>query len=379
MAPSLTVSQMKILIVMPVAQQRGGAEQCLIDLTRYPEAGTRGWGVVFLEDGPMAATMKAAGWEVHIVRAGQLRQPLLWFRAVLRIARILRRGEYDAVCGWMHKAHLYSGPAALLARKPAVWFNLGLASAKSWMDQLATRIPARAIYTCSDFAGETQEKLRPARPTYTVHLGAPVERFDPRLLPTPQEAREKLGLPRNGPLIGLVGRLQRWKGAHVLVEAMPQVLATHPDTHCVLVGGQHALEADYSEFLRERIATLGLEKRVRLVGLQGNVPLWMQAMDVVVHASDREPFGIVVIEAMALGKPVIAGSEGGPREIIEDGVNGVLFPYGDAGALATALLRYLDDPDFARQMAEAARRRTQDFTAERYVERFVEVTAGILG
>lgn len=378
MAASLTVRRMKILIVMPVAQQRGGAEQCLLDLTRYPESGTRDWGVVFLEDGPMAAEMRKAGWDVHIARAGQLRQPILWLKTVFKIARIIKRGKYDAVCGWMHKAHLYSGPAAILARLPALWFNLGLSSQSSWMDRLATRIPARAIYTCSDFAREAQQKMHPARATYTVHLGAPVERFNPQKLPSPQQARAQLNLPENGPIIGLVGRLQRWKGAHVLIEAMPLIAGRHPDAHCVIVGGEHALEADYSDFLRGRIADLGLQEQVKLVGLQSDVPLWMQAMDVIVHASNREPFGIVVVEAMALGKPVVAGNEGGPREIIEAGVSGLLAPYDDSKLLFRAILRYLDDSEFAKQMAQGAQQRAQNFTAERYVERFVEVTKSIL-
>ncbi len=369
---------MKILIVMPVAQQRGGAEQCLLDLARYPEAGTVDWGVIFLEEGPMAAQMQAMGWSVHIVRAGQLRQPILWLQTVLRIAKILRRGKYDAVCGWMGKAHLYSGPAALLARTPALWFNHGMASQSSWLDRLVTQIPARAIYTCSDFGREMQQKLRPTRPTYTVHPGVPVERFNSRLMPSAQELRAQLGLPSRGPIIGLVGRLQRWKGAHVLVEAMPRVLAKYPDAYCVLVGGEHSREADYGEFLRRQIESLGLQEKVKLVGLQSNVPEWMQAMDVVAHTSDREPFGIVVIEAMALGKPVIAGNEGGPREIIEDGVNGLLCAYGDADELLAAILRYLDDAQFASQVGEAARVRAQDFSAARYVARFVEVTEAVL-
>ena len=95
--------------------------------------------------------------------------------------------------------------------------------------------------------------------------------------------------------------MQRWKGIHVLIEAMPIILKAHPDAHCVVVGGRHALEPDYPEFVQAKIGDLGLEAQVTLVGLQHNVPEWMQAMDVIVHASDHEPFGIVVIEAMALG------------------------------------------------------------------------------
>jgi glycosyltransferase involved in cell wall biosynthesis len=89
-------------------------------------------------------------------------------------------------------------------------------------------------------------------------------------------------------------------------------------------------------------------------------------MDVFVHTSDREPFGIVVIEAMALGKPVIAGSGGGPAEIITDGENGLLVPYGDDESLAHAILRYLDDHAFAARLGAAARTRAAVFDDRTY-------------
>src|SRR5439155_3346393 len=119
-----------------------------------------------------------------------------------------------------------------------------------------------------------------------------------------------------------VGRLQRWKGFHVLVEAMPRILRSHPAAQCVLVGGEHALEPDYKRFLEDRITSLGLQERIHLVGQQQNVAEWTTAMDVFVHASDREPFGMVVVEAMALGKPVVASADAGPTEVITPGVDG---------------------------------------------------------
>ncbi len=97
---------------------------------------------------------------------------------------------------------------------------------------------------------------------------------------------------------------------HVLVAAMPQVLQKYPDAHCVIVGGKHDLEAEYEEFVKQQILDLGLSDGLIMAGLQRNVPEWVQAMDIFVHASDQEPFGIVIIEAMALGKPVIAGDAG---------------------------------------------------------------------
>ena len=144
------------------------------------------------------------------------------------------------------------------------------------------------------------------------------------------------------------------------------ILVGHPDVHAVIVGGPHETEPRYPAELQARVQALGIGRAVTFAGFQSNIPEWMQAMDIVVHASDREPFGIVVIEAMALGKPVVAGAEGGPSETITPGVDGLLSSYGDAAALAAAVLRYLNNPSFAEQVGAAARKRAQLFDDRQY-------------
>jgi glycosyltransferase involved in cell wall biosynthesis len=183
----------------------------------------------------------------------------------------------------------------------------------------------------------------------------------------------------DGPLIGIVGRLQRWKGMHTLVEAMPKILDHDPDAHALIVGGQDDAEPEYTPFLDQLIRDHGLREKVLRVGFQSNVPLWMQAMDVVVHASDHEPFGIVIIEAMALAKPVVAGDEGGPREIITENENGLLAQYEDDDQLARQILRYLQDPALAQRLGQNARARALDFTPEKYAHRFIDVVEEIVG
>lgn len=153
---------------------------------------------------------------------------------------------------------------------------------------------------------------------------------------------------------------------HTLIAAMAKVRARHPEAHLVIVGGRHDPEPRYESELRALANRTGTEAAVTFAGFQADVPRWMQAMDVIVHASDREPFGIVVVEAMALGKPVVAGAEGGPAEIITPGVDGLLAPFGDVDALAVAIGRFLDDPAFASRCGASARRRAADFSAERY-------------
>jgi glycosyltransferase involved in cell wall biosynthesis len=297
---------------------------------------------------------------------------------VLRIAAIARRERADIIVNWMWITHFYGGIAAMLAGLPAVWYQLEVPHDKFWLVRLATLLPAHAIITLSEDGKQAQAEIWPHRPTPLVYPGVALDRFEPAALPSPQAARQKLGLPLHGPLIGIVGRLQRWKGMHVLVQAMPKVLQKCPDAHCVVVGGKHDLEPDYEDFLKSEIATLGLQEKVIMPGLQRNIPEWVQAMDVFVHASDKEPFGIVIIEAMALGKPVIAGDAGGPTEIITDGINGLLTPYGDSEALAIAILRYLDEPEFAQNVAIAARQRAHNFSTQNYAQNFINTICSLI-
>ncbi|TAF07672.1 MAG: glycosyltransferase family 4 protein [Nostocales cyanobacterium] len=364
---------MKVVVVMPLAEQRGGGEMMFWDLMQQGRNADVEWLAIFLEDGPMVEQVRNLGIDTRVVKSGRLRQVPRLIATIFRIAAIARREGADMILNWMWITHITGGLAAMLAGVPALWYQLEVPDDQTWLVRLATLIPAQAIITLSQDGQKAQSQIWPHRPTPLVYPGVALDRFNPAVLPTPTQARQKLGLPLYGPLIGIVGRLQRWKGMHVLVEAMPKVLQKYPHAHCVVVGGKHDLEPDYQEFVKQQITDLGLSDYIIMAGLQRNVPEWVQAMDIFVHASDKEPFGIVIIEAMALGKPVIAGDAGGPTEIIADGVNGLLTPYEDADALAQAILRYLDNPEFAQSLAAAARQRALQFSTQRYAQNLINV------
>jgi len=365
---------------MPLAEQRGGAELALLHLLEFGRDQGMAWSVVFLEDGPMVERARELGATAVVIEAGRLRQPVRFVRTVRAIARRARDEMADVVLSWMGKAQLYGGPAAKLAGVPGVWFQMG--NADGWMDRLATRLPAKAIFACSKFSAQGQAKVKPRRYVVPIQLAAELEKFNIDRMRPAAELRQKLDLPTDGPIVGIAGRLQTWKGMHVLLDAMPSILKHHPESHCLIVGGEHKLEADYPRKLEEQCERLRISEQVIFAGHQSNVPEWMAVMDVVVHASEREPFGIVVIEAMALGKPVIATVPGGPAEVITDGVDGQLVPHGDERALSEAVLRYLADPDFARACGVAGRQRAQAFSSERFAREVVqaveELVAGYL-
>jgi glycosyltransferase involved in cell wall biosynthesis len=159
-------------------------------------------------------------------------------------------------------------------------------------------------------------------------------------------------LPDGAPVVMLAGRLSRWKGQSVVLQAVARL--AHPDLCCVFVGDGPARERRRLERQAQR---LGLEGRVRMVGRCDDMPAAFMLADVVVHAStEPEAFGRVVIEAQAMGRPVLASDLGGPRETIETGVTGWLLPPGDAAILAEGIAYVLALPE-AERLALGARAR----------------------
>jgi len=368
----------RVLLVMPLGEQLGGGEMMFRQLLQHARDGRVEWLVAFTRDGPMVEEARTLGVETHLIPAGRLRQLGRRLAVIRAIAALARERNVDLIFGWMVASQTMAGPAALLAGVPAAWYQVGLPE-PDWMDRVATLLPARGVFVLSRDCAAAQARIWPARPQRLVYPGASLERFDAARGEPPAAARSALGLPADSKLIGIVGRLQRWKGMHVLIDALPAVRSHHPDARVVIVGGPHEPEPAYPAQLREQVTRLGLGDAVIFAGYQPDVPRWMQAMDIVVHASDREPFGIVVVEAMALGKPVVAGAAGGPAEVITPGVDGLLAPYGDAAALANALLRFLDDPAFAARCGAAAARRARDFSAARYAAAFTDAILSLLG
>lgn len=368
---------LNLLVVTPSGRSRGGAEEALLQLVRERRAANLQISVAFLEEGDLPPLVQAEGVETIVFDSGRFRDVGRLLRTVAAIRRFILAQKPDVVLGWMTKGHLYGAVAAALTGTPAVYFQMGLPDGGG-VDRLARYLPTIGALGCSDYVAREQQK----RVKHRV-LGVPMAFDGARIAEAAAlsvaEAKEKLGFDPDRPLVGMVGRLQRWKGMHVFAAAMAEVLEKHPACQAVIVGGPHHHEPDYPACLEGVLASSGLRDRVRLAGARRDAVQWMQAMDIFVHASDHEPFGIVILEAMALGKAVIATREGGPSEIIAPDINGQLTPWNDAPALARAILRYLDEPAFAQRCSHAAQERAQDFTAPQYVRRLRSALEDLLG
>lgn len=228
--------------------------------------------------------------------------------------------------------------------------------------------------------------LRPPR-LVVIPNGIPVP-DDP-----PVDWRRELGWPGDAPVVGAVGRLEEPKGFDVLIEAFsrltneggsvqgsngrsePSSPSSRALPRLVIVG-----DGSRREQLERQARELGLEERVHLAGFRSDARGAFAGFDVTVIPSRHEPQGIVCLEAMAAGSPVIASDTGGLPDMIQHGVNGWLVPPGDAAALARTLAEVLADPSEARKRGAAGRHRFfEEFLVDRMVQRTLAVYEEALG
>lgn len=218
-------------------------------------------------------------------------------------------------------------------------------------------------------------------PLPMIHNAIDIQNMRPDRLAS--EIKEQLGIADRHPVVGMVGNVQRWKGQHVLIAAIAELRKSMPMIACVFVGDVSKTIDDiqFAEELKATVTKSGLQHHIVMAGYRADVANYVNAFDAVVHASIRpEPFGRVLLEAMALSKPVVASRAGGVPEIIVDGQSGLLFEPGDAAALTAALSRVLGDAATAARLGAAGHARLlEEFSISAHVQRVQEVYGVALG
>jgi glycosyltransferase involved in cell wall biosynthesis len=340
----------------------GGAERALASLAQ--QLPTVGWerSVVLLGEGPLLDWLEADRCPVDVVPAGRLREVHRVVAATAQITRTIRQRGADVVVSSLAKGHLYGGTAAALVRVPAVYWQHMIPDATP-IERAAAVVPAAATVVGSRRAATAQALLTPLRRIERIPPGVAVEGIAAR---AGERARIRQDLQLGAaPLVGVVGRLQAGKGQDVFLRAAAQIGRQREDVHFLVVGGAVlGWEGTYPDDLRRGADQhQELRGRVHFVGHQADVYPWYAALDVVVLASTApESFGLVLVEAMALGRPVVATMTGGPTDIVEDGLSGLLVPPGDVDAMARAICTILNDPRRSTALAEGAEQRARRFS-----------------
>jgi glycosyltransferase involved in cell wall biosynthesis len=206
---------------------------------------------------------------------------------------------------------------------------------------------------------------------FTTYEGIDIDEFRSRVKRPRSDVRHEFGLTPEQPVIGIVGNIRRWKGQDVVARALASVRERIPDVHCLMIGAVGHIGASdqiYIQELEEYIKNHQLASHVTITGFRNDIPDLLNAIDVQIHASvTMEPFGIVLLEGMSLGLPIVASNAGGPTEIIEDGETGLLCAPGDADEMAECIIRLLSNRDLRARFGKAALSRVGRFDLHSYV------------
>jgi glycosyltransferase involved in cell wall biosynthesis len=271
-------------------------------------------------------------------------------------------------------------PAALAARRhgvPAIC-HLRAMDARTPYDRRLSR--SLRGYICISRAVDAHQRSLGGRtdPAWIVYNGVDLAEIDQ---PVNVDAlRSELGLCGDEQVVGSIGRLVAWKGQDVFVRALAALAPKRPQLRGLIVGAPDGPGDAYVRSLHALADSLGIAERVIWTGYRADVPRLLRALSVLVHsARDPEPFGRVLIEAMAAGVVTIGARAGAVPEIITDGVDGLTTPPGDVKALAAAIARALDDAVAAEAWRRAARSTVeQRFSLQAYVQSVTRVYQEIL-
>ncbi len=303
-------------------------------------------------------------------------------RAVWLVRRLLRERKVSLVHG-NTLAVLAGACGAWLAGVPQVWQVHEIVRHPAWFRRVlhsaCTRLPR--VTVCVSEAVKTNvlaDEPWAGGKVRVIHNGLSLGRF---LTGTGRDAmRAGLGVAPDTLVVGMVGRINAWKGQEVLVECAARLRERFPGAEYWILGDVFGEDREPLERLRATVARFGVGDRVRLLSFRTDVAEVLAAMDVYAHLStEPEPFGLAIVEAMAAGLAVVATGPGGPGEIVEDGVTGVLVGPRDVDGTATAIAGLLDDQEGRERMGAAGRERAfRRFSVERYNREIEDVYSFVL-
>lgn len=346
----------------------GGGERYLellmggLDRTRYRPI------LICPEPGSFVGRMKERGVETHLVHLAPLFNPL----ALWRLIQLLARERVTILQTHGARANFYGRIAGRVAGVPVVISTVHnslkdyeVRSLRRWLYAFLLRVTLPLVHRIICVSDATRRDLidecpAAAAKVHTVYNGVDSSVFSSQ--PDRQQVRRELGIAQ-GPVLITIGRLTEQKGHRYLLQALPDLLKRWPQLCAVFVG-----EGELHDTLQRMARDLGVEGACRFVGVREDIADILAAADLFVLPSLSEGFPFVLLEALAMGCPVVASRVNGIPELIEDRKTGLLVPTRDPQGLAVAIREVLSDPAAASRMGRVGRTVVWErFTVDRMV------------
>ena len=385
----------RILLVSPLAD-RTGAPKCVLVLAEQIDKSKFLPIVVCPPGGVLVDELRERGIEVYTISKsgfenmgmrgfrslsflGKIKFGLVQIRYMVSLARVIIREEIDLVhINTMMEP--FGAIAAKMCGRRVVWNVLEifpdsrvLRMLTKLIEHLADRIVIASSAVGQQFRGISEGKIDK---WVLVYIG-----IDPEIARSSfdgEKVRREFGISASSPVAGLIGSPRPRKGAYFFVQAAAQILQSYPDTTFLIIGAAPQGSA-YERKVHGLVIELDLKDKVIFAGQRKDLFDVLDAVDILVVPSLQEPFPWIVLEGMAMGKPVVASDVGGIAEAVLDGVTGILVPAADSGAIASAVVSLLSDRDKAISMGQKGRERVFTlFPQDLYIRNMEKVYSEVL-
>jgi glycosyltransferase involved in cell wall biosynthesis len=300
-----------------------------------------------------------------------LKKILAYVRGILgmhfELTKVIRTIRCDLIYANAYPCCLYCLLPAQIMKKPLIWhvFNIREISKYNWFNYKIAGSICNKIITVSNACADNLLKANiPRRKMVTIYN---VREFKmPSNSAKMSVVRKELGIGKQTKLIGLFGQPIPEKGHEYFIQAAFDVIKIFPESKFIIVG--YLYDSDYQKYLNKLVDDLNLQNHIVFAGWRDDIPEVMSSIDIMAHTRvTPEPAALVLIEAMAMGKPVVASNTGGTQELILDNVTGILVPPKDSQAMANAIIDLLRNPEKARQMGFNGKKRVEEnFTLDKH-------------
>jgi glycosyltransferase involved in cell wall biosynthesis len=346
----------------------GGSHSCMYNLVRYSDRTRYRFTVGFFSENPFVERYRELGVDVALMpsvpsrRNGPIiaRKAINWYQREYKLEKYLSAYIYEnkfdilLMNNTIFESKNFTNVGSRLGL-PVVVYERGIM--KYSREHIFATEGIDASIAVSDailqnmFAYKFKSKI-----IKLIYDGV-----DPVLFEGPfnrVEIKKELEIPLESKVIGIIGNVRYWKGQKYFIEACTLLAQMYPDLYGLIIGGWGEMDHDYLEVLQQTVRDAGLESRIRFLGYRKDTPALLSILDIFVHASIQpEPFGMVLLEAMAARIPIIATRFGGPIEILDAGGCGALVPPEDGRSIAEECEKYFSDESYRRDTVEKAYKR----------------------
>lgn len=330
----------------------GGVETALVALARFRDACPSmqpEYGLCF--EGRLSRELLETGVPVHQLGEVRTRKPWTIWSARAHLRRLLERDQFDAVVCHMAWPMAIFGRTVQSFGAPLAFWAHDAVNGGNWFERWARHASPDIVIGNSQFTAGTVPLIFPKAPCRIVFYPVkPSQPADARACR--EQVRRQLNVEPDTVVIIQVSRMEAWKGHRLHLDALAK-LKDNPRWVCWMAGGaQRPAEQQYMNEIQQQAERLGIGGRVRFLGQRSDVPSLLAAADIFSQPNlGAEPFGIVFIEALAAGLPVVTTAMGGPKEIIDESC-GLTSPPGDAAQIAESLQRLIDSADLRAAMSQ---------------------------